>query len=152
MGKGLEVERQVLAGSLWLELKRQEVGMGCLAGTEETGPYLKPGGGGPPSFAGISRSTTIVTAYVMTVTGLGWRDVLEAIKATRPIANPNPGFRQQLEEFGWGNSGKVGAGAGLGWGGKLFAHLSRAPTGQNSASASDLAADFSGVSNSWPLS
>uniref|UniRef100_A0A9L0J133 Dual specificity protein phosphatase 15 n=1 Tax=Equus asinus TaxID=9793 RepID=A0A9L0J133_EQUAS len=58
-------------------------------------------------FAGISRSTTIVTAYVMTVTGLGWRDVLEAIKATRPIANPNPGFRQQLEEFGWGNSGKL---------------------------------------------
>ncbi|KAF0878447.1 DUS15 phosphatase, partial [Crocuta crocuta] len=59
-------------------------------------------------FAGISRSTTIVTAYVMTVTGLGWRDVLEAIKATRPIANPNPGFRQQLEEFGWGSSRKVG--------------------------------------------
>uniref|UniRef100_A0A2K5PF98 Dual specificity protein phosphatase 15 n=1 Tax=Cebus imitator TaxID=2715852 RepID=A0A2K5PF98_CEBIM len=57
-------------------------------------------------FAGISRSTTIVTAYVMTVTGLGWRDVLEAIKATRPIANPNPGFRQQLEEFSWGSSRK----------------------------------------------
>ncbi|EHB11713.1 Dual specificity protein phosphatase 15 [Heterocephalus glaber] len=58
-------------------------------------------------FAGISRSTTIVTAYVMTVTGLGWREVLEAIKSTRPIANPNPGFRQQLEEFGWGTSGKL---------------------------------------------
>ncbi|XP_060239048.1 dual specificity protein phosphatase 15 isoform X3 [Meriones unguiculatus] len=43
----------------------------------------------------------------MTVTGLGWREVLEAIKATRPIANPNPGFRQQLEEFGWGNSQKL---------------------------------------------
>uniref|UniRef100_A0A4W2H173 Dual specificity protein phosphatase 15 n=1 Tax=Bos indicus x Bos taurus TaxID=30522 RepID=A0A4W2H173_BOBOX len=60
-------------------------------------------------FAGISRSTTIVTAYVMTVTGLSWRDVLEAIKATRPIANPNPGFRQQLEEFGWGSSRKAWA-------------------------------------------
>ncbi|ERE71427.1 forkhead box protein S1-like protein [Cricetulus griseus] len=58
-------------------------------------------------FAGISRSTTIVVAYVMTVTGLGWREVLEAIKANRPIANPNPGFRQQLEEFGWGNSQKL---------------------------------------------
>nr|XP_027801051.1 dual specificity protein phosphatase 15 isoform X1 [Marmota flaviventris] len=65
------------------------------------------GAAGDPSFAGISRSTTIVTAYVMTVTGLGWREVLEAIKATRPIANPNPGFRQQLEEFGWGNSRKL---------------------------------------------
>ncbi|XP_050998845.1 dual specificity protein phosphatase 15-like [Acomys russatus] len=43
----------------------------------------------------------------MTVTGLGWREVLEAIKATRPIANPNPGFRQQLEEFGWGSSQKL---------------------------------------------
>ncbi|XP_036274787.1 dual specificity protein phosphatase 15 isoform X1 [Pipistrellus kuhlii] len=57
-------------------------------------------------FAGISRSTTVVTAYVMTVTGLGWREVLDAIKSTRPIANPNPGFRQQLEEFGWGSSRK----------------------------------------------
>ncbi|XP_021110573.1 dual specificity protein phosphatase 15 isoform X6 [Heterocephalus glaber] len=64
-------------------------------------------GGWGSSFAGISRSTTIVTAYVMTVTGLGWREVLEAIKSTRPIANPNPGFRQQLEEFGWGTSGKL---------------------------------------------
>ncbi|XP_011237862.1 dual specificity protein phosphatase 15 isoform X2 [Mus musculus] len=59
------------------------------------------------SFAGISRSTTIVIAYVMTVTGLGWQEVLEAIKASRPIANPNPGFRQQLEEFGWANSQKL---------------------------------------------
>ncbi|XP_028630821.1 dual specificity protein phosphatase 15 isoform X3 [Grammomys surdaster] len=58
-------------------------------------------------FAGISRSTTIVIAYVMTVTGLGWQEVLDAIKASRPIANPNPGFRQQLEEFGWANSQKL---------------------------------------------
>ncbi|EDL86030.1 dual specificity phosphatase-like 15 (predicted), isoform CRA_b [Rattus norvegicus] len=58
-------------------------------------------------FAGISRSTTVVIAYVMTVTGLGWQEVLEAIKASRPIANPNPGFRQQLEEFGWANSQKL---------------------------------------------
>ncbi|GAB1287055.1 Dual specificity protein phosphatase 15 [Apodemus speciosus] len=56
---------------------------------------------------GISRSTTIVIAYVMTVTGLGWQEVLEAIKSSRPIANPNPGFRQQLEEFGWANSQKL---------------------------------------------
>ncbi|XP_072487728.1 dual specificity protein phosphatase 15 isoform X3 [Notamacropus eugenii] len=58
-------------------------------------------------FAGISRSATIVTAYVMTVTGLGWREVLEAVKAVRPIANPNPGFKQQLEEYGWGNARKL---------------------------------------------
>uniref|UniRef100_A0A6J0US30 Dual specificity protein phosphatase 15 n=1 Tax=Pogona vitticeps TaxID=103695 RepID=A0A6J0US30_9SAUR len=49
--------------------------------------------------AGISRSTTIVLAYVMAVTQLGWQEALEAVKAVRPVANPNPGFRQQLEEY-----------------------------------------------------
>ncbi|KAJ7332239.1 hypothetical protein JRQ81_014419 [Phrynocephalus forsythii] len=50
--------------------------------------------------AGISRSTTIVVAYVMAVTQLSWHEALEAVKAVRPVANPNPGFRQQLEEYG----------------------------------------------------
>ncbi|KAL8179760.1 UNVERIFIED_CONTAM: hypothetical protein K2H54_072397 [Gekko kuhli] len=50
--------------------------------------------------AGISRSTTIVLVYVMAVTQLDWREALEAVKAVRPVANPNPGFRQQLEEYG----------------------------------------------------
>uniref|UniRef100_A0A8C3T358 Dual specificity protein phosphatase 15 n=1 Tax=Chelydra serpentina TaxID=8475 RepID=A0A8C3T358_CHESE len=52
--------------------------------------------------AGISRSTTIVVAYVMAVTELSWQEVLQAVRAVRPIANPNPGFKQQLEEFGHG--------------------------------------------------
>ncbi|KAG8131419.1 hypothetical protein E2320_009359 [Naja naja] len=40
-----------------------------------------------PSFrlAGISRSTTIVLAYLMAVTQLGWLEALEAVKAVRPI-------------------------------------------------------------------
>ncbi|KAM3839402.1 dual specificity protein phosphatase 15 [Vipera latastei] len=50
--------------------------------------------------AGISRSTTIILAYLMAVTPLGWLEALEAVKAVRPVANPNLGFRQQLEEFG----------------------------------------------------
>ncbi|XP_032074348.1 dual specificity protein phosphatase 15 [Thamnophis elegans] len=50
--------------------------------------------------AGISRSTTIVLAYLMAVTQLGWLEALEAVKAVRPVANPNLGFRRQLEEFG----------------------------------------------------
>ncbi|KAM6458268.1 dual specificity protein phosphatase 15 [Liasis olivaceus] len=50
--------------------------------------------------AGISRSTTIVLAYLMAVTQLGWHEALEAVKAVRPVANPNLGFRQQLEDFG----------------------------------------------------
>ncbi|KAK9405002.1 dual specificity protein phosphatase 15-like [Crotalus adamanteus] len=36
----------------------------------------------------------------MAVTPLGWLEALEAVKAVRPVANPNLGFRQQLEEFG----------------------------------------------------
>ncbi|XP_054836224.1 dual specificity protein phosphatase 15 [Eublepharis macularius] len=50
--------------------------------------------------AGISRSTTIVLVYVMAVTQLTWHEALEAVKAVRPVANPNLGFRQQLEEYG----------------------------------------------------
>ncbi|TFK02236.1 helicase ARIP4 [Platysternon megacephalum] len=57
--------------------------------------------------AGISRSTTIVVAYVMAVTELSWQEVLQAVRAVRPIANPNPGFKQQLEEFGHGPARKA---------------------------------------------
>ncbi|XP_026545374.1 dual specificity protein phosphatase 15 [Notechis scutatus] len=54
--------------------------------------------------AGISRSTTIVLAYLMAVTQLSWLEALEAVKAVRPVANPNLGFRRQLEEFGHSRS------------------------------------------------
>ncbi|KAJ6655874.1 hypothetical protein lerEdw1_004644 [Lerista edwardsae] len=62
----------------------------------------------PPGFslAGISRSTTIVLAYVTAVTQLSWREALEAVKAVRPVANPNPGFRQQLEDYGGSRSAR----------------------------------------------
>jgi len=35
----------------------------------------------------------------MTVTGLGWQDVLAAVRVVRPCAGPNLGFQQQLQEF-----------------------------------------------------
>ncbi|XP_010159032.1 PREDICTED: dual specificity protein phosphatase 15, partial [Eurypyga helias] len=57
--------------------------------------------------AGISRSTTVVVAYVMAVTELSSQEVLEAIRTVRPVANPNPGFRQQLADFGSGAARKV---------------------------------------------
>ncbi|XP_008942728.1 PREDICTED: dual specificity protein phosphatase 15-like, partial [Merops nubicus] len=57
--------------------------------------------------AGISRSTTVVVAYVMAVTELSFQEVLEAVRAVRPVANPNPGFRQQLADFGGGSARKV---------------------------------------------
>ncbi|KAJ1122963.1 hypothetical protein NDU88_001436 [Pleurodeles waltl] len=50
--------------------------------------------------AGISRSPTIVAAYIMTVTGLGSQQVLDAVKVLRPDINPNAGFRRQLEDYG----------------------------------------------------
>ncbi|KAG8571584.1 hypothetical protein GDO81_011708 [Engystomops pustulosus] len=52
------------------------------------------------SLAGVSRSVTLVVAYVMTITNLGWEDALAAVKGARTCANPNMGFQKQLEDFG----------------------------------------------------
>ncbi|XP_005937297.1 dual specificity protein phosphatase 22-B isoform X1 [Haplochromis burtoni] len=49
--------------------------------------------------AGVSRSVTLVVAYIMTVTGHGWVESLAAVRSVRPCAGPNLGFLRQLEEF-----------------------------------------------------
>ncbi|XP_037626370.1 dual specificity protein phosphatase 22-B-like isoform X2 [Sebastes umbrosus] len=49
--------------------------------------------------AGVSRSVTLVVAYIMTVTGRGWVESLAGVRAARPCAGPNLGFLRQLEEF-----------------------------------------------------
>lgn len=51
------------------------------------------------SLAGVSRSVTLVVAYIMTVTRLGWQEALAAVKVVRPCAGPNLGFQRQLQEF-----------------------------------------------------
>ncbi|XP_005796095.1 dual specificity protein phosphatase 22-B-like [Xiphophorus maculatus] len=56
--------------------------------------------------AGVSRSVTLVIAYIMTMTGLGWQDVLNAVRVVRPCANPNLGFQKQLQEFEDTQAGK----------------------------------------------
>lgn len=49
--------------------------------------------------AGVSRSVTLTAAYIMTVTNLGWRDSLNAIRGGRECANPNFGFQKQLQQY-----------------------------------------------------
>ncbi|KAL1007334.1 hypothetical protein UPYG_G00085150 [Umbra pygmaea] len=49
--------------------------------------------------AGVSRSTTIVVAYLMTVTTYSWEECLSAVKAVRSFVGPNYGFQQQLQEY-----------------------------------------------------
>ncbi|CAB1332170.1 unnamed protein product [Coregonus sp. 'balchen'] len=49
--------------------------------------------------AGVSRSVTLVVAYIMTVTGRGWVESLAAVRVVRPCAGPNVGFLRQLEDF-----------------------------------------------------
>ncbi|KAA0718475.1 Dual specificity protein phosphatase 22-B [Triplophysa tibetana] len=49
--------------------------------------------------AGVSRSVTLVVAYIMTVTSLGWQEALVAVKVVRPRASPNSGFKTQIQEF-----------------------------------------------------
>lgn len=48
---------------------------------------------------GISRSVTILLAYLMTQTNKSINTILEDVRLTRPIANPNPGFITQLTSF-----------------------------------------------------
>lgn len=49
--------------------------------------------------AGISRSTTLAVAYVMTVTEMPWYEALNVVRAARKGANPNFGFQRQLQNF-----------------------------------------------------
>lgn len=51
------------------------------------------------SLAGVSRSTTVLVAYLMTVTELGWERCLAATRAVRSYVSPNFGFQQQLQEY-----------------------------------------------------
>ena len=50
-------------------------------------------------FAGVSRSATVVVAYVMQTQQLGARDALAYVQKKRPCANPNYNFRNQLVRF-----------------------------------------------------
>ena len=50
-------------------------------------------------WAGISRSTSCIAAYLMVEYGMTLAAALSLIKQGRNRINPNPGFRKQLQEF-----------------------------------------------------
>ncbi|KAF8025796.1 hypothetical protein BT93_F2581 [Corymbia citriodora subsp. variegata] len=50
-------------------------------------------------FMGISRSVTVVAAYLMKQRGMRLSQALELVKNKRPQAAPNSGFMVQLREF-----------------------------------------------------
>lgn len=72
--------------------------------------------------AGVSRSTTIVCAYLMKEVGLNVEQAVEMVRAVRPEVEPTQAFLHQLEmyercEFEW-DPVKVSLGLGrelLGW-------------------------------------
>lgn len=49
--------------------------------------------------AGISRSPTIILAYVMKHLKIGFEDAFKLIKETRSTINPNAGFVSQLKDY-----------------------------------------------------
>lgn len=49
--------------------------------------------------AGISRSATIVIAYLMKERGMDYADAYNYVKERRRIINPNSGFKIQLRQF-----------------------------------------------------
>jgi hypothetical protein len=46
--------------------------------------------------AGISRSASVVIAYLMMTRGMTLAEAYQYAKSRRPIVEPNPGFIQQL--------------------------------------------------------
>ena len=49
--------------------------------------------------AGISRSSTIVIAYIMATKKITLKDAIEFVRKNRPSVTPNEGFMTQLQEY-----------------------------------------------------
>ena len=49
--------------------------------------------------AGISRSASVVLAYLMWKENMSFEEALEYLKGLRPIVEPNDGFVKQLKDF-----------------------------------------------------
>ena len=49
--------------------------------------------------AGVSRSVSIVIAYLIRKNRTTYENALETVRQKRPVANPNKGFVKQLLKF-----------------------------------------------------
>ena len=49
--------------------------------------------------AGVSRSSTVVIAYMMATTQRNWEAALEFVRSRRRCVSPNPGFLLQLQQL-----------------------------------------------------
>lgn len=50
-------------------------------------------------YAGVSRSVTIVVAYLMRYWGWGVKVAIAFVQAKRIVAKPNDGFMEQLRKY-----------------------------------------------------
>jgi len=48
---------------------------------------------------GISRSATVVCAYLIAQSGMTGPSSIEFVRTKRPVVCPNVGFRRQLDEY-----------------------------------------------------
>lgn len=58
--------------------------------------------------AGISRSSSVVIAYLMEVSDVSYDTALAHVQGIRPIVQPNPSFERQLREYGSALQGQGG--------------------------------------------
>lgn len=49
--------------------------------------------------AGVSRSAAVIVAFLMMNRGIRYDDAMALVRAARPIACPNEGFRRQLKDL-----------------------------------------------------
>lgn len=50
-------------------------------------------------YAGISRSTTITSVYLMKIMNINYKEALEIIQKARPFISPNSGFLKQIKKY-----------------------------------------------------
>ena len=50
-------------------------------------------------FAGVSRSATVVVAYLITHRGMTYDQAIAVVREKRPKVNPNVGFLEQLQQL-----------------------------------------------------